>query len=172
MVLLYTARRICDRHVLGQNEWVWSWLIDSLFYQEATDAPPHPSFWEVHKWAHVLLVPKSRTGTKILLCREDTHRPLLIIVSELVGIRTHSTTKGYIRAENNVPFVSYLLCIQVIQPQIIIKNTKLVPTQIYKKHTNIKHKIFEELVLLIMLIIKNYIDKDNNDKVKFFMLHN
>ena len=33
----------------------------------------------------------------------------------------HSATKDYIRAKNNLQYVSYLLCTQVVKPQIIQK---------------------------------------------------
>ena len=50
-----------------------------------------------------------------------------------------STTKDYITAKNNVQSVSYLLCAQVIKPQIIPQNTKSVLKQIYIKQNLHKH---------------------------------
>ena len=51
--------------------------------------------------------------------------------------RDESTTKDYITAKHNVQSVSYLLCTQVIKPQIIQKPQNQSCTQIYKKH---KHR--------------------------------
>ena len=39
----------------------------------------------------------------------------------LLAFRAKSATKDYITAKNNVQSVSYLLCMQVIKPQIIQK---------------------------------------------------
>ena len=44
----------------------------------------------------------------------------MLLVSWLV-LWAESTTKGYIMAKNNVQSVSYLLCTQVIKPQMIQK---------------------------------------------------
>ena len=56
-------------------------------------------------------------------------------------------------AKNNVQSISYLLCTQVIKPQIIHK------PQIYinKTNTNIGHKIFEELVPSVSPLLKKHI---------------
>ena len=54
-------------------------------------------------------------------------------------IRAESTTRDYITAKNNVQSVSYLLCTQVIKPQIIHKPQNQSCTQIYT-HTKKIHK--------------------------------
>ena len=75
-------------------------------------------------------------------------------------------------AKNNVQSVSCLLCTQVIKPKIIQKQQYQSCTQIYvekkknnknkqtnkqtnkKKLSNIEHKIFEELVPLVLPLLK------------------
>ena len=47
---------------------------------------------------------------------------------------------GYITAKNNVQSVSYLLCTQVIKPQIIEKPQNQSCTQIYIKQNIHKHR--------------------------------
>ena len=62
-------------------------------------------------------------------------------------------------AKNNVQSVSYLLCTQVIKPQII-QNHKVSPDTNFtqnKTYTNNKHKIFEELVSLVSPLSKKHI---------------
>ena len=64
----------------------------------------------------------------------------------------------YIRAKNNVPSVSYILCTQVIKPQILSKIHKINPkANLLKTYTNLKHKIFEELVPSILPLLKKHI---------------
>ena len=75
-------------------------------------------------------------------CNQHTAK----LVSQLV-FWTRSTKNDYIRAKNNVQPVSYLLCTSVIKPWVI-KTHKISPDTNFKKkiYTNIRHKIFEELV--------------------------
>ena len=47
------------------------------------------------------------------------------LVSYLLGILSQVNHKGYIMTKNNVQSVSYLLCTQVIKPQIIHKPQNL-----------------------------------------------
>ena len=59
-------------------------------------------------------------------------------------------------AKNNVQSVSYLLCTQVIKPQIIHKIRH--DTNLHKtKHTNIGHQIYEELVPSVSPLFKKHI---------------
>ena len=51
-----------------------------------------------------------------------------------------STTKDYITAKNNVQSVSYLLCAQVIKPEIIQKPQNQSCTQIFIKQNIHKHR--------------------------------
>ena len=64
-------------------------------------------------------------------------------------------------AKNNVQSVSYLLCSQVIEPQIIHKpkNQKSDMTQIYIKQNIHKHRTqnFEELVPSVSPLLKKHI---------------
>ena len=85
--------------------------------------------------------------------------PLLLfnLVSSLV-LWAESTTKDYITAKNNVQSVSYLLCTQVIKPQVIQKpQNKSGHKFTWKTYTNIKNKIFEELVPLVSPLLKKHI---------------
>ena len=61
-------------------------------------------------------------GTRItpLGCVAQVVHSLSQLVSYLV-FWAESTTKDYIMAKNNIQSVSYLLCMQVIKPQIIPK---------------------------------------------------
>ena len=56
-------------------------------------------------------------------------------------------------AKNSVQSVSYLLCTQVIKPQIIHKPQ----IHINKTYTDIGHKIFEELVPSVSPLLKKHI---------------
>ena len=65
-------------------------------------------------------------------------------------------------AKNNVQSASYLLCTQVIKPQIIQKPQNQSCTQAYIKqnihnHGLMEHKIFEELVPLVSSLLKKHI---------------
>ena len=62
-------------------------------------------------------------------------------------------------AKNNVQSVSYLLCTQVIKPQIIHKpqNQSRHKFTYNKTYTNIGHKIFEELVPSVSPLLKKHI---------------
>ena len=70
-----------------------------------------------------------------------------------------STTKDYITAKNNVQSVCYLLCTQVIKPEIIHKpqNQTWHKFTQNKTYTNIRHKIFKELVPSISPLLKKHI---------------
>ena len=75
---------------------------------------------------------------------------------------SQSTQKDCVRAKNKLQFASWLFCThwQVIKPQNSLKSKKSVLTQIYIKqniHTNIKHKIFKELVPSVLPLLKKYI---------------
>ena len=80
------------------------------------------------------------------------------LASKLV-FSAKSITKDYITAKNNVQSVSYLLCTQVIKPQIINKpqNQSWHKFTQNKTYTNIEHKIFEELVSSIPTLLKKHI---------------
>ena len=58
-------------------------------------------------------------------------------------------------AKNNVQSISYLVWTQVIKPQVI-PNHKISPDT-NLPYTNIKHKIFEELVPSVSPLLKTYI---------------
>ena len=57
-------------------------------------------------------------------------------------------------AKSNVQSGSYLLCTQVIKPQIIQKGQISPDTNLHKTHTNIKQKTFKELVPLVSPLLK------------------
>ena len=58
-------------------------------------------------------------------------------------------------AKNNVQSISHLVWTQVIKPQVI-PNHKISPDT-NLPYTNIKHKIFEELVPSVSPLLKTYI---------------
>ena len=62
-------------------------------------------------------------------------------------------------AKNNVQSGSYLLCMQVIKPQITHKTTKSVMTQIYMKQNVHKHRTqnFRKLVPSVSPLLKKHI---------------
>ena len=69
-----------------------------------------------------------------------------------------STTEDYITAKNNAQSLSYLLCTQVIKPQVIQKPQNEPWLKFtWKAYTNIKHKIFEELVPSVSPLLKKHI---------------
>ena len=79
-----------------------------------------------------------------------------LLVSSLV-FRAESTTKDYITAKNNVQSLSYLLCTQVIKPQIIqkLQNASWYKLSSNKTYTYIEHKIFDELVPSVSPLLKS-----------------
>ena len=58
----------------------------------------------------------------------------------MIGILSRVNHKNYITAKNNVQSVFYLLCTQVIKPQIIQKPQNQSCTQIYIKQNTHKHQ--------------------------------
>ena len=69
-------------------------------------------------------------------------------------------------AKNNVQSVSYLLCTQVIKPQLSINHKISHDTNLQKtKHTKIGHKIFEELVPSVSPLLKKRIRLGHADIV-------
>ena len=93
------------------------------------------SYKHLKKYASVNL---HRTTIQVIII------PIAIIIGqELVSqlvFWAESTTKDYTTAKNNVQSVSYLLCTQVIKPQILQKPQNQCCTQIYIKENIHKYQ--------------------------------
>ena len=131
--LVHTLKRLCTIWVV----WLW-WQLTSF-----------PSFkclgllktskkkndcccgWHNRKELETVL-----TNSRLMIC--------LFFVVKLV-FWAESTTKDYIKAKNNVQSVSYLLCTQVIKPQIIHKSQKQSWHNLHKiKHTQTSNTKFSK----------------------------
>ena len=111
-------------------QWVtaWSWWVHAYWHKEWPSRARddwHTTWSDPEKYIQIgeQIDPEGY----ILLTHEVTQDMLIgepIDPEGLVSLLVfwaQSTTKDYIRAKNNVQFVSYLLCTQVIKPKIIPK---------------------------------------------------